>query len=105
MQCQGKDLALRLPDGNMKTAAASARGKWPRVKVNRPVALKLAEAQVTGIVENASPSGAFISVKGSSQLEGHSRMVVKPPNCQVASATAKIISTKIFTPDEIESCL
>jgi len=105
MQYRGKAIGLHLLDGIMKTAAASARGRPPRVKRNWPVALTLAEGQVTGVVENVSPSDAFISVRESSQLEGHFRMVIKPPNRQAVSATSKVISTKIFTPDEVESCL
>jgi len=105
MQCQRKAIGLHLPEGIMKTAAASERRQQPRVKRNWPFALTLAEGQVTGVVENISASGAFISVRESSQLEGNFRRVIKPPNRQAVSATARVISTKIFTPDEVESCL
>ena len=105
MQCQGKVIRLLLFDEIMKTATASERRQQPRVKSNWPVALTLPEGQVTGVVENISPSGAFISVKGSPQLEGNFRMVIKPPNRQALSATVRVIWTKIFTPHEVESCL
>lgn len=105
MQRCGETIKLHAVEMLMKTAKASERRQKPRVESTWPVALKLREGEISGVVENISPIGAFIAVKDSPQLKGSFRMIIKPPNCQTLSVTAEVVWTTIFTHDEREPCL
>ena len=105
MQSCGEIIKLHAVEMLMKTSKASERRQKPRVASKWPVALTFPDGEISGVVENISPIGAFISVKDSPQLKGSVRMIMKPPNRQTLSVTAEVVWTTIFPADEREPCL
>lgn len=79
-----------------------SRGQ-PRARVKWPVHIQTARGAINGVATNVSTSGAYISCRETSQVEGKLRVRIDVPHRRSLNVVAKVVWHTVTTPNESPS--
>ena len=75
----------------------------PRAKVKWPVHIQTTRGSISGVTTNISTSGAYISCREPSQVEGKLRVTIEIPHCRSLKIVATVVWHTASTSNESNS--